>query len=225
MKEWEAEMIEDFRRAAHHYLKPGELPHVDDKLEWLALMQHYGAPTRLLDFTRSPYVAAFFALSEARDGSAVWALDANWCHATARNYVDTRNSTGDGEEMIRWPGREARRDFWEQEYIESLFDHDLVVIISLEPFRRNERLNIQRGVFVVPGNLDRPFMDIFKEFGSGGITDHVRKYVLEKQVQEKAIPDLNRMNINRASLFPGLDGYAQSLRLYPFVYEEDVQFR
>ena len=35
-----------------------------NRLEWLALMQHYGTPTRLLDFTRSPYVACYFALEE-----------------------------------------------------------------------------------------------------------------------------------------------------------------
>ena len=41
----------------------------DNRLEWLALMQHYGAPTRLLDFTRSPYVACFFALEELKKRS------------------------------------------------------------------------------------------------------------------------------------------------------------
>lgn len=58
----EKQLIRDFQNHAHHYLAnpPGE----QEELEWLALMQHYGAPTRLLDWSRSPYVAAFFALEE-----------------------------------------------------------------------------------------------------------------------------------------------------------------
>ena len=52
----------------------GHVPEWEDDFQWLALMQHHGAPTRLLDFTWSPYVAAFLALERAVDDAAVWAI-------------------------------------------------------------------------------------------------------------------------------------------------------
>jgi len=65
----------EFRRHAHHYLSA--TPDNEDKLEWLALMRHHGAPSRLLDFTKSPYVAAFFATAtaEEKESAAIWAID------------------------------------------------------------------------------------------------------------------------------------------------------
>lgn len=59
-EEQEERTLRIFKRKAHHFLD--RTPAEEEEFEWLALMQHHGAPTRLLDFTWSPYVAAFFAL-------------------------------------------------------------------------------------------------------------------------------------------------------------------
>src|ERR1035437_6828640 len=56
----ESRILRVFKRKAHQFLV--QPPEPDDDFQWLALMQHHGAPTRLIDFTWSPYVAAFFAL-------------------------------------------------------------------------------------------------------------------------------------------------------------------
>lgn len=55
-RELESYMIREFKRRLHHYT--ANTPSINETDEWLALMQHHGAPTRLLDFTYSPYVAA-----------------------------------------------------------------------------------------------------------------------------------------------------------------------
>ena len=78
-----------FKRKAHQFL--AQPPDPDDDFQWLALMQHHGAPTRLLDFTWSPYVAAFFALERATSDAAVWALNpANISAGGIRRSVQSR---------------------------------------------------------------------------------------------------------------------------------------
>ena len=57
-------MLDDFQRAAHHY--ESNLPPGGQVVDWFTLMQHHGAPTRMLDWTRSPYVALYFAMKEER---------------------------------------------------------------------------------------------------------------------------------------------------------------
>src|SRR5215475_8994349 len=71
--EQERRIIRIFKRKAHQFLE--QPPDSDDDFQWLALMQHHGAPSRLIDFTWSPYVAAFFALERTLADGVVWALN------------------------------------------------------------------------------------------------------------------------------------------------------
>ena len=77
--EWAAREVlieSEFRSRAHLHVPPHLLP--QDSLSWFAMMQHWGIPTRLLDFTYSPFVALYFAVRGAdhkEEAFRVWAVD------------------------------------------------------------------------------------------------------------------------------------------------------
>jgi hypothetical protein len=192
--EREKRAIRIFRRKAHNYLTNEAV--LQEDLRTVALMQHHGAPTRLLDFTKSPFVAAFFALERAIGASAVYALNtpALW-HAAPRERPELTRDVIDP----RQPGK------FEHYFIQNA--HEVVWVG--EPMQMDRRLVAQSGMFAVPGVLDRPLDQIL----DGYDTDEalIRKIVLPASMREEAMRTLYRMNITHATLFPDLDGLARSL--------------
>jgi hypothetical protein len=229
---WHSEywMLRQFQRRAHHYCK--DLPGFEQKLDWLALMQHYGAPTRLLDFSHSFYVAAYFALENASKDSAVWAVNLEGLRDKIAQHCEVNNNN----ENI---------DMTNQRHINFVNKHisddnenklSSQLIVHVEPDRLHERLLIQQGVFLFPCDIAKSFqeniastyntsLDAMKKVSEFEYDDQNKevlditnqqliKIILPKEIRDEAMGHLFKMNITAATLFPGLDGFARSMNYH-----------
>jgi hypothetical protein len=203
----EQELLRDFKRAYHQYA--AHVPGDEALLEWLALMEHHGAPTRCVDFSYSIYVAAYFALEDADADCAVWAINGPW--ASKASVAALRKSGKKGINTFLKP------TVPEQEAIANvafLRTPHVRCAVPLNPFRLNERLRTQKGIFMVPGDCRLPFMDNLRALPRYDSAENVVKLVIPIEARRTIMRQLYHMNVSRTSLFPGLDGYARSLGVY-----------
>jgi hypothetical protein len=190
----EERAIRIFRRKAHVYLSDRSA--LDDDLRCLAMMQHHGAPTRLLDFTKSPFVAAFFALERAEGDAAVYALNTPWIWAAGPDFDPSL--TRDAIDP-RVPGNFERH----------FAINKLPVVWFGEPREMDRRLVAQSGLLVVPGVLDKTLDSLLEEYAREQAL--MEKVLLGPGVRAEAMHELYRMNITHATLFPDLEGLARSI--------------
>jgi hypothetical protein len=172
-------------------------------------MQHYGAPTRLLDFTYSFYVAAYFALEETEKDCAVWAINMNW--VVKQSKAKFTKGTTAWKFLNEFVTEEKEKQFKE-----------VYMGVSPErfacpqnPFRLNERLTIQKGVFMCPGDVTSSFEKNLRSLQGWNKEQNIKKIIIPLQFKKRALHILYDMNVTRATLFPGLDGFAKSLKVLP----------
>jgi len=90
------------------------------------------------------------------------------------------------------------------------------------PLLFNRRQLIQQGAFLCPGDVSKPFAANLKAMEGFRDSNHVLKLRIEltPRLKREAVEDLLSMNVGRASLFPGLDGFASSLGLRIWLYRD-----
>lgn len=190
-------MVDKFERNAHIYLS--HLP--KDKFSWVALMQHYGAPTRLLDFTYSPYVAAFFCLESGEGDAAIYSLNHDAITQSARNKKYGPSTAG-----LDW----------------FLVNGDLskATLHTAEPAYSNVRLQAQQGLFVMPNFIDMSHGDILLEYDLSE-NDYI-KFVIPAKLRKEGIRYLYQMNVTATMIYPGLEGFCKSMTYQP-IFDADLQ--
>jgi hypothetical protein len=197
----ERNLLRNFRK----YAMSDAVPH-DSPWNWLALGQHHGLPTRLLDWTYSPFVALHFATSKRecfdRDG-AVWMVDYVRAHRLVpkklRDALEAEGTNLFTTEMIESVAPEL-------DDLAQLGD-DFVVFV--EPPSFDERIVNQYALFSLASRADHSFDEWLREHEELG-----RRIVIPAELKWEVRDKLDQANVTERVLFPGLDGLTRWLVRY-----------
>jgi hypothetical protein len=198
----EQSLLRNFRKYAHTRASNG----VDSIWHWLALAQHHGLPTRLVDWTYSPFVSLHFATEDpasyTHDG-LVWCVNFVKAHqllpTPLRKLLDAEHSDALTVEMLSV--------FESLDAFDALSSDPFVAFI--EPPSLDDRILNQFALFSIVSN---PGADL-----EGWIAAHedlVRRVVVPAELKWEVRDKLDQANINERTLFPGLDGLSRWLGRY-----------
>lgn len=181
-----------YRRLDEHNLP--DTPTENDLGSCFAQMQHYGTPTRFLDWTTSPFIASYFAFEETPETSqsAVWAIDLDWIEERSRELLRGPWPTDANASTLDWGANNLLRGC------------DEPVIIRIEPGVRNQRMITQRGVLLCKLRHDVHFtLSLTMMMMHPQLIDRpvVRKLQLPSSLRENFLNRLKEAGIDRQSLF------------------------
>ena len=197
----ELALLRNFRKYAH-----GEVARQDSIWDWLALGQHRGLPTRLLDWTYSPLVALHFATEDPgtfdRDGM-IWCVDFVGANKRLpprlRRILDHEASDTFTVEMLSGFGSLKEFDALRRQPF----------VVFMEPPAVDRRILNQLALFSLMSS-PTAHLDEWLE----GHPDLCRKVRIPAALKWEIRDHLDQANVNERVLFPGLDGLSRWLARY-----------
>ncbi|MFP2960755.1 FRG domain-containing protein [Myxococcus sp. 1LA] len=199
----EKDLLRAFRKYARSYSPQA----VESVWDWLALAQHHGLPTRMLDWTFSPYVALHFLTEHPEwygEDGVVWCVD----YRQTNRHLPKRLKT-----LLRREGADVFTGEMLATTASDLSTFDRLAkhpfVLFLEPPSLDARIVNQFALFSVM-NGPELCLDSFLEAQADGVRKLVIPAALKWEVRDK----LDQSNITERVLFPGFDGLSRWLRRY-----------
>ncbi len=189
----ERKLAQYFRRNATRFGAP-HLPESWDKLGWWEVMQHHGAPTRMLDWTLSPFIALWFALDGHEDGSgdmALWIYD---CRNAALNHAGVKSQLEATDAYDRLDDRQLLNHF-----VQLAIDDGNPALIPVQPHQFSRAVAQQSVLTVSPSiGANRPAHWWIRE----RLATRLR---LREEWKAEMIAACQSMGLTRPDLFRDLD--------------------
>lgn len=189
---------------------PRELTEEND---WWALGQHFGLATPLLDWTASPFVAAYFAYIEPETTTrnrVVYALHQPSIEARVNELVQEKAKANAQSIKDIKSGKKPAGLFGDWPYKQPVMPEiDFIRPLSDE----NHRLVNQGGLFTRSPNETSIESWVMEKF-QGKNENILLKILIPNTQREESLKNLNRMNINHLTLFPDLYGASKFCNLF-----------
>ncbi|HMD81243.1 MAG TPA: FRG domain-containing protein [Anaerolineales bacterium] len=198
----EASAQHEFHKQAAFLISYGMIPNYGDLTGWLALMQHHGVPTRLLDWSRSPFVAAYFAVEEEDEvPGAVWVMDSSIIRHLAN--------------IPQLKKYELTSDWEHPEFVTNLFIDPVAeqTLLLATPTRHTDRMFAQQTFSMVSPQILTKHHEVITHWLPELVgTDACTKLIIPAGMKDEFMRQLRKMNLTASSLFPGIDGFGRSVR-------------
>lgn len=200
----EAHLVRQFKKYAYQYLEERE-----NEWYWLSVGQHYGLPTRILDWSYSPDVALHFCtantISYDRDG-AIWMVNYKELH---KNVPPAIRGLMEQEKTWIMTSELMNREIENLSRLDELGHRYGDFAIFFEPPAIDSRIYNQFAYFSVTSRPDLTLDDFLISH-----PDLWRKIIIPANLKWEIRDKLDQRNISERILFPGLSGLASWLQRY-----------
>ena len=193
----------DIFRLAARFPHLGETGAATDENIALMVLRHYGVPTRLLDWSHSPYIAAYFACNNTHEDGEIWSFDYRQYHKKA------------GEQWKKWPettiDNSGDGDKFRAQLTQFSINPPDWLICAFYGFGF-PRQTAQRGFYTMTSLFDLDHAEAIKHLLDDKSAHHL--YTIKKSVKRAILDKLHMTyQISRFSLFPDSAGAADTARM------------